>query len=104
MLREALQDLDTCEKVIASEQRYLASLETRKLVLPSSTQELRALLEAEFRRLAIDSLEFVDFIRKLVPELHVYLVRLCDGGYLFPRAKVKLNLLAVLRMVQWYLN
>ena len=50
------------------------------------------MLEAEFRRLAVDSPEFGDLMRKLVPEFHVYLVRLLDGGHLLPRARVKLTL------------
>ena len=31
-------------------------------------------------------------LRQLVPDFYVYLVRLCDGGHLLPRAKLTLNL------------
>jgi hypothetical protein len=40
----------------------------------------------------LDSQEFGDLMRQLVPEFHVYLVRLIDGGHLLPRARVQLNL------------
>ena len=43
--------------------------------------ELRQRLEDEFLRLAIDSPEFGDLMRQLVPEFYVYLVRLADGGH-----------------------
>ena len=33
-------------------------------------------------------------MRLLVPKFSVYLVRLCDGGHLLPRAKVEINLAA----------
>ena len=50
------------------------------------------LFEAKFRGLARDSPEFGDLLRQVVPEFHVYLVRLCDGGHLHPRARVRLDL------------
>jgi site-specific DNA recombinase len=34
-------------------------------------------------------------MRALVPQFHVYLVRLCDGGHLLPRARVELALSGV---------
>jgi hypothetical protein len=45
--------------------------------------------------LAIDSPEFGDLMRQLVPEFGVYLVRLADGGHPLPRAKVKLTLAGI---------
>jgi site-specific DNA recombinase len=53
---------------------------------------LRELFLEEFGRLAVSSHEFGQLLRLLVPELHVYLVRLCDGGHLLPPARVRLNL------------
>jgi hypothetical protein len=63
-----------------------------QLVLPESMTVLRQMMEEEFQRLAIDSPAFAKFMRILVPEFFVYAVRLCDGGHLLPRAKVRLNL------------
>ena len=53
---------------------------------------LRGMTEEEFRRLACDSPAFGKLMRSLVPEFFVYAVRLCDGGHLLPRAKIRLNL------------
>jgi site-specific DNA recombinase len=64
----------------------------RDLHLPASPTALRSLLEEEFRRLAVESPAFAKLMRELVPEIYVYAARLCDGGHLLPRAKVKLNL------------
>ena len=50
------------------------------------------MLEEQFERLTIDSPEFGDLMRRLVPQFDVYLVRSCDGGHLLSRAKVTLNL------------
>jgi hypothetical protein len=60
--------------------------------VPESVAELRQLLESKFKQLATDAPEFGDLVRPLVPEFWVYLVRLCDGGHLLPRAKVRLAL------------
>lgn len=75
------------------EQRSLESLSSRTLRLPESTAALRAQLEAQLFKLSAASYEYGDLMKKLVPEFHVYLVRLCDGGHLYPRARVKLSLL-----------
>lgn len=95
-LRETLEELEARQNSLEAEQRYLASISCRKVALPASSTELRALLETEFQRLTISSFEFGEFIRQLVPEFYVYLVRLCDGGHLLPRARVKINLLGSL--------
>ena len=59
------------------------------------------LLEKQFQCLAVDSPEFGDLMRQLVPDIHVYLVRLCDGGHLLPRAKVKLTLAGIVPDVKY---
>jgi site-specific DNA recombinase len=92
MLLETLDELEMRATKLANERQHLERLSQRKLVIPESTSELRGLLQQEFQRLAVDSPEFGDLLRLLVPEFHVYLVRLCDGGKLLPRARVKLNL------------
>jgi hypothetical protein len=51
--------------------------------------------------LAIESLEFGDLMRQLVPEIHVWLVRSVDGGHPLPRAKVKLDLSGVVPDAQY---
>ena len=91
-LDKKLEELNAREKELARERYQLERLKHREPHLPPSIQQLREMLEAEFRRLAVDSPEFGDLMRKLVPEFHVYLVRLLDGGHLLPRAKVKLTL------------
>src|SRR5262249_52955868 len=44
---------------------------------------------------ALDSPEFGDLMRQVVPEFDVYLVRLCDGGHPVPRARVRLSLAGI---------
>jgi hypothetical protein len=60
--------------------------------LPKSIAELRAVFEKKAEGLATTSPEFGDLMRLLVPEFHVYMVRLVDGGHLLPRARVKVDL------------
>lgn len=93
-IQESLAELDACEKGLALERRQLERHQARPLDLPTSIASLREVLAHEFERQAAESAEFGDLLRKLVPEFHVYLVRLCDGGHLFPRAKIRLNLAA----------
>ena len=75
-----------------AERYYLENASSRTLDVPESADELRSLLRSQFRPLAIDSFELGDLFREIVPDIYVYLVRLCDGGYLHPRAKVRLDL------------
>lgn len=92
IVQEALAELDAHEKRFALERRQLERCQARRLELPTSIASLREMLAQEFAREAAESAEFGGMLRKLVPEFHVYLVRLCDGGHLFPRAKIRLNL------------
>ena len=92
MLLEQLNGIEGREKDLTMRRACLEHLRTKDLVLPASLGELRQRLEDEFLRLAIDSPEFGDLMRQLVPEFYVYLVRLVDGGHPLPRAKVKLTL------------
>ncbi len=95
VLAEMLKDIEHRERLLAGERRHLETAQGRTLNVPNSTDELRLLLLQEFERSAIDSLEFGDLIRLIVAEMHVYLVRLCDGGQLESRAKIRLNLLGI---------
>jgi hypothetical protein len=92
MLLQQMNDIETREKELARRRHRLEHLRAKDLELPESIGDLRQQLEDEFLRLSIDSPEFGDLMRQLVPEFHVYLVRLIDGGHPLPRAKVKLAL------------
>lgn len=92
MIEQELAKIKTAEQELARERRELESVKNRTLQLPASVIELRQLLEEKFGDLAIDSPEFGDLLRLLVPEYHVQLVRLCDGGHLLPQARIKLDL------------
>jgi hypothetical protein len=94
-LLEQLNDIETREQDLARLRHRLEHLRSKTLELPESIGELRQRLENEFLRLAIDSPEFGDVMRQLVPEFSVYLVRLVDGGHPLPRAKVKLTLAGI---------
>ena len=92
MFEQKLAKLGAAERELARERRGLEALRSRTLQLPQSAEALRRMLEEQFQRLAITSPEFGDLMRQLVPQFHVYLVRLCDGGHLLPRARVQLAL------------
>ena len=79
-------------KCLTIERQKLERLTHRELVLPKMVAEVRRMLDEKFQQLAVESPEFGDLMRQLVPEFYVYLVRLVDGGHPQPRAKVKLNL------------
>lgn len=92
VLQETLEELEGREKQLAQDRRLLEQLERKQIEMPESTEEMRALLLKEFERQTKGTPEFGDFLRPLIPEFWVFLVRLCDGGHLFPRARIKLNL------------
>jgi hypothetical protein len=91
-LRGELAAVEADEAARARDRRELDARRSRPLALPGTVAELRALFEAAFADLAIDSYEFADLLRSVVTEFHVGLVRLCDGGHLLPRARVALDL------------
>ncbi len=92
LLLERLNKLGDQREKLALERRQLEWQNRQRLVLPESPSALRGMIEQKFCDLARNSYEFADLMRSLVPEFCVYLVRLCDGGHLLPRAKVRLNL------------
>jgi hypothetical protein len=96
MFQEKLAELDTRRRELARRRRALESRAKAAPKLPGSVAELRALFDEKFRGLAHDSPEFGDLLRLVVPEFHVFLVRLCDGGHLLPRARVRLNLAGII--------
>ncbi|MGE3317309.1 MAG: hypothetical protein AB7O26_19505, partial [Planctomycetaceae bacterium] len=96
MLEAKIREIDEKERALAYERAKLERWCDDGLELPPDIDSLRRLLEAEFESAAQDSFEFSDLMRELIPELHVYLVRLCDGGHLLPRARVRLNLAGII--------
>ena len=92
MFHGKFAEIEDREKCLLGERFYLENSSSRTLEVPESADELRSLLRSKFRPLAIDSFELGELFREIVPDIYVYLVRLCDGGYLQPRAKVRLNL------------
>jgi hypothetical protein len=92
MFKEDMAEIEATEMRLAREQYELDQLAGQRLQLPDSVVQVRQMLVEQFEKLAIDSPEFGDFMRQLVPEFHVYLVRLCDGGHPLPRARVTLAL------------
>jgi hypothetical protein len=92
LLLEKLTELEAIRRSQSQQRRGLEKLTSRRLQLPESVLQLHQLLEEKFAALALDSPEFGELLRQLVPRFHVYLVRLCDGGHLLPRANLTLNL------------
>ena len=87
-------ELKERQQELAIERSRLTNATKHELQLPESVNELRVAFEKQAEGLAIESPMFGDLMRQLVPEIHIYLVRLLDGGHLMPRARVKINLAA----------
>jgi len=92
MVLAMIEKVEEQERTLAAERRALERLGQRRLALPESLDVLRGMLRDEFAGAAHDSPEFGNLLQKVVASFHVYLVRLCDGGGLLPRAKVTLAL------------
>lgn len=90
MILDEVEAIEGRERDLARRRYLLEKSAKQPLSLPQSVAELRAGLEAQFQPLNIESFEFGDLLRQIVPEFHVYLVRLIDGGHLLPRARMKL--------------
>jgi hypothetical protein len=91
-VKDKLREVEATQLQLARERQAQEALGKRTLKVPESAAELRAEVDAAFASLAEGSWEFGELLRKLVPEFHVYLVRLCDGGHPLPRARVRLAL------------
>jgi len=63
--------------------------------LPSSDRIRRDVCFA-LQDLALESMEFADCMRQMIPKIIVYPVRLCDGGQPVLRAKFEINLASYL--------
>jgi site-specific DNA recombinase len=92
MLHTEMIRIETQEKDLMRRRHRLLQLRDKRLELPESLGELRQRLQDTFLQLTVDSPEFGNLMRQLVPEFHVYLVRLVDGGHPLPRARIKLAL------------
>jgi hypothetical protein len=95
MFGEKLAELEGRRRDLARRRSGLERRSNAVLDLPGSVVEIRALFERKFDRLAPESYEFGDLLRQVVPELHIYHVRLLDGGHLLPRARATLNLAGI---------
>lgn len=87
-----LKETKVALELVSRQRNILEALKARPLELPTSSMELRTMVEATLSNLAIESPSCSYILRKLVPSFHVYLVRACDGGHLLPRAKVQIAL------------
>ena len=92
LLYELSSELTEKKKKLSQDRVAFELAKNRQLNLPQSTLEIKEILLHHLEDIDIHSHEFGDLIRELVPEIHVYLVRLIDGGHLLPRAKIRLNL------------
>ena len=92
MIQEKLADLEKEASELRLERGILERLQTRCLEIPESLTDISNRLEDEFIKLAIESPEFGDLLRRLAPDISIHLVRRVDGGNLLPRARVRLNL------------
>ncbi|WP_417389502.1 hypothetical protein [Gimesia sp.] len=92
LLKEMLDELEEQEVELERRQiRFLHHSQNRPQ-LPDSVEELRERFHMSFHELAVSSFECGDLLRQLVPEIHIYMVQLIDGGNIVPRARVKLSL------------
>ncbi len=91
-VEKGLKSLSEKKRDIQIEKSRIRSQQVSKDDIPESTTELRSLVKSKFLDLASDSYEFGHLFPKIVPEVFVYCVRLCSGGPLLPRAKIKIDL------------
>ena len=92
MLKEELDSITQRESEVKHARQKLEAARRKVAVVPDSPRNLRAIFQTTFDALAMDSYEFADALRKIIRQFSVYLVRLCDGGHLMPRAKLVLAL------------
>ncbi|ADB18370.1 hypothetical protein Psta_3715 [Pirellula staleyi DSM 6068] len=88
-----LEELNDRERKLSLQWQAYERRKRTPLKLPASSTGLRKHLHHELEHITNDSWKLADIMRQLAPQIQVYLVRLCDGGYLYPRAKAKLDLL-----------
>ncbi len=92
MFDERMASLGREAAALKAERYRLEGLVHRQLQIPESPLALRALMEQSFEHVSETSPEFGLLMREIVPEFHVFLVRLCDGGHPLPRIQARLDL------------
>jgi len=91
MIVDEVEAIEGRERGLARRRYLIEKSAKQPLQVPQSVDKLRAEFEAQFLSLNVESFEFGNLLRQIVPEVHVYLVRLIDGGHLLPRARLKLS-------------
>lgn len=92
LIQQMLDQIAADERQLNIARRTLDQAGQKQLQVPESLDELRMLWNQEFAGSVLESPEFGDLLRQVVPDFRVHLVRLCDGGSLLPRAHVQLRL------------
>ncbi|HYE19758.1 MAG TPA: hypothetical protein VEA69_15010 [Tepidisphaeraceae bacterium] len=94
LVLDAVGEVRTEEARLAAERRAIDALAGRPLDVPGSLAGLRDQFEQKLKELAArpNGREVHRLLRTLVPQFHVYLVRLADGGHPLPRARLRLAL------------
>jgi hypothetical protein len=100
MFDQQLKDLDALVAAVAQERNALEARGRVKPRLPATMAELRAMLEPAIVRLAGRSVEVTYLLRKLVPDLRIYVVRPVDGGHPVARATATIALASVVPALQ----
>lgn len=92
MFDERMASMARQAEILKAERYRLESLTRHQLEIPRSPSDLRGLMEQSLLQLSRESVDFGLIMREILPEFHVYLVRLCDGGHLLPRIQARLDL------------
>jgi DNA invertase Pin-like site-specific DNA recombinase len=95
-----LNELQRLEEELANLSRDLDCLKNAPRIVPElpSINLLRKLARDRVAELVQNSVEAAAAIRKLIPKIIVFPVRLCDGGHIYQRAKFTLNLSPLLQI------
>jgi Recombinase. len=92
---ERIADVRRRQTILQGTRHRLEIAAHRRLTLPESPMVLRTMIEKSFSELATTSMEFNLLMQQIVPEFHVYNVRLCNGGSLLPRIQARLDLTGI---------
>lgn len=87
VLLAELQRLEQQQTDLSYRHGKLAQSPKTKIVLPS-VDVVKQLAREEFSKLAVESYQFTEFMRRLVPSIFVFPFRLCDGGHIVLRASI----------------
>lgn len=89
-----LNELHRIESDLASKKMELETINQSSppLIDLPPIAEIREAALGEFKDLALKSFEFARKMRRLIPRIEVYPVRLCDGGHMGLRARFTMSL------------